>query len=65
MRAYKFRLYPSRVQEAEMLKHLWLAKSLWNELLGHSKKFYDDFGFFPSKDALQLMVKCMVTAKMS
>ncbi|MBI5159308.1 helix-turn-helix domain-containing protein [Candidatus Micrarchaeota archaeon] len=39
MRAYKFRLYPSKQQEVEMLKHLWLAKSLWNELLGHSKNF--------------------------
>ncbi len=57
MRAYKFRLYPSKVQEAELCRHLGLAKNLWNDLLDHSKNFYGDFGFFPSKDALQLMVK--------
>ncbi len=57
MRAYKFRLYPSKVQEAELCRHLRLAKSLWNALLEHSKNFYGDFGFFPSKNTLQLMVK--------
>ncbi len=57
MRAYKFRLYPSKVQEAELCRHLGLAKNLWNALLEHSKNFYGDFGFFPSKNALQLMVK--------
>ncbi len=57
MRAYKFRLYPSKVQEAELCRHLGLAKNLWNELLAYSKNFYGDFGFFPSKNTLQLMVK--------
>jgi putative transposase len=40
-----------------MQKHLWLAKNLWNELLAHSKQLYEDFGYFPTKNTLQLMVK--------
>jgi len=57
MRAYKFRIYPSKKQEKEMNKHLWLAKNLWNELLEHCKQLYKDFGYFPTRSTLQLMVK--------
>ncbi|MCX6775526.1 MAG: helix-turn-helix domain-containing protein [Candidatus Micrarchaeota archaeon] len=57
MRAYKFRIYPSKKQEELLNKHLWLAKNLWNELLEHCKQTYEDFGYFPTKNTLQLMVK--------
>ena len=57
MRAYKFRIYPSKKQEALLNHHLWLAKNLWNELLEDCKQMYEDFGYFPTKNTLQLMVK--------
>jgi len=40
-----------------MLRHLWIAKNLWNELFRHCKAFYRNFQKFPSKSALQLMAK--------
>lgn len=57
MRTYKFRIYPSKKQEQKMNRHLWLAKNLWNELLAHAKQLYADYGLFPTRTALQLMVK--------
>ncbi len=57
MKAYKFRIYPSKKQEELLNKHLWLAKNLWNELLEDCKQMYSDFGCFPTKNTLQLMVK--------
>ncbi|MCX6775361.1 MAG: transposase [Candidatus Micrarchaeota archaeon] len=57
MRAYKFRIYPSKKQEELLNKHLWLAKNLWNELLEECKQLYEDFGYFPTKNTLQLIVK--------
>jgi len=57
MRAYKFRIYPSKKQEELLNHHLWLAKNLWNELLEECKQMYQDFGYFPTKNTLQLMVK--------
>jgi transposase len=33
IRAYKFRLYPSKLQDTEMRKHLWLSKKhLWDRI---------------------------------
>jgi len=57
MRAYKFRIYPSKKQEELLNNHLWLAKELWNELLDCCKQMYKDFGYFPTKNTLQFMVK--------
>ncbi|VVB65815.1 putative transposase [Candidatus Gugararchaeum adminiculabundum] len=57
VRSYKFRVYPSKTQEKQMLQHLWLAKNLWNELLEHCKKMYEEFGYFPTKGTMQLMAK--------
>jgi len=57
MRTYKFRIYPSKRQEELLNTYLWLAKNLWNELLAHCKQTYEDFGYFPTKNTLQLMVK--------
>ncbi|MFH1306664.1 MAG: transposase, partial [Candidatus Micrarchaeota archaeon] len=57
MKSYKFRLYLSKLQEKQMKQHLWLAKNLWNELLEHCKIFYQSYEKFPTRNALQLMVK--------
>ena len=57
LRSYKFRLYPSKIQQKHMNNQLWMAKNLWNELLSHCKQTYIDFGYFPTKNTLQLMVK--------
>ncbi len=57
MKAYKFRLYPSKVQDKEMQRHLWISKELWNKLLEKTVKRYDAEKKFPSKSELQLMVK--------
>lgn len=57
MRAFKFRIYPTKTKERELNRHLWLAKELWNELLTLSKQLYADFGLFLSKNTLQGLVK--------
>jgi len=57
MRAYKFRIYPTKEQENLLNTHLWLAKNLWNELLAHCKQIYKDFDYFLTKNTLELMVK--------
>ncbi len=53
MRAYKFRIYPTKTQDTEMRKHLWLSKNLWNEMLEHTKNMYADYGMFPTKKSLR------------
>jgi putative transposase len=40
-----------------MRRHLWIAKELWNDLLEHTKDMYRDYGMFPTRSTLQLMVK--------
>ncbi len=42
MRAYKFRLYPSKAQEKELNHHLWIEKNLWNILLEKTKEKYEN-----------------------
>lgn len=57
MRAYKFRIYPSKAQGREMRHHLWLSKELWNEMLSAVKKKYEAEKKFPSKRELREIVK--------
>ena len=57
MKAYKFRLYPTKLQDTEMRRHLWISKNLWNELLQHAKEVYEDTKKFPRKTELQSMTK--------
>lgn len=57
MKAYNFRIYPSKKQEVGLKHHLWIAKNLWNELLACSKKIYKKTGDFLSKKKLQKMAK--------
>lgn len=57
MRAYRFRIYPSKIQDKEMRKHLWISKELWNKLLDTTVKRYDTEKKFPNKSEFQMMVK--------
>ncbi len=57
IRAYKFRLYPSKQQEKLICQHLENSRLLWNSLLEQSKKKYEAERIFFSKSELQLMVK--------
>ena len=57
MKAYRFRIYPSRLQKKALIQHLSSAKNLWNSLLAKTKEKYEKEGKFYSKRELQLMVK--------
>lgn len=57
IRAYRFRLYPNRLQEEAMRHHLWLSKELWNRMLDYSKSKYKLEGKFASKKEMRKMVK--------
>jgi putative transposase len=57
MRAYKFRLYPTKAQRQKMQTHLWLSKSLWNEMLELTKQTYANYGKFSSINALNQLSK--------
>lgn len=57
IRAYRFRLYPNRLQEETLNHHLWLPKELWNRMLDYSKSKYKREGKFASKKELREMVK--------
>ena len=57
MRAWKFRLYPTKTQATEMQTHLWLSKELWNDMLEFTKEIYDNHQKFPTKRTLRQMVK--------
>ncbi len=56
-RAWKFRLYPTKMQVKEMETHLWLSKNLWNELLELTKQTYADYGKFSTTRALNELAK--------
>ena len=57
MKAYKFRIYPSKEQEKAMKHHLWIEKILWNEMLAFTKEIYNAHGKFPTKETLRSFVK--------
>ena len=57
IRAYRFRLYPNRLQEETLKHHLWLPKELWNRMLDYSKSKYKHEGKVASKKELREMVK--------
>lgn len=57
MRTYKFRIYPTGKQVAELDTHLWLSKNLWNELLAYNKQMYQNYGYFMTKNTMQRMAK--------
>ena len=57
MRAYKFRLYPTKAQEENLDMHRYISKTLWNCLLEFAIKRYEETGKFPTRSQLQLEVK--------
>jgi len=57
VRAYRFRLYPSKCQQALLDNGRVLAKQLWNSLLEYTKAEYDKTGKFPSSGALYKLTK--------
>jgi putative transposase len=56
-RAWKFRLYPSKTQQRELIRYLQDCKTLWNLLLEYTKKYYEETGKFPSRKQLYLQTK--------
>jgi putative transposase len=57
MRAWKFRLYPSKVQQRGLSGYLHECKNLWNSLLEYTKKCYEETGKFPNRKQLYLLTK--------
>jgi putative transposase len=57
IRAWKFRLYPTKKQRQEMQTHLWLSKNLWNDGLELAKRLYGDYQKFPTRQAYQEISK--------
>jgi len=57
IRAWKFRLYPSKVQEKAFGQYFWECKNLWNSLLEYTKSHYKETGKFPSRTDLHLLTK--------
>jgi putative transposase len=56
-RAWKYRIYPSKKQEKELNNYLHNCKTLWNALLEHTKKYYDETKKFPTKAQLCYFTK--------
>ena len=57
MRAWKYRVYPSKLQQEKLDSYLYECKNLWNNILDHTKKYYDETGKFPSRKELYLKTK--------
>jgi len=58
MRAYRFRLYPSKKQEEILKHHLWVKKELWNALLQKTKERYVETQTFLTLNEMANIVKC-------
>ncbi|MDD5172256.1 MAG: RNA-guided endonuclease TnpB family protein [Candidatus ainarchaeum sp.] len=56
-RAWRYRLYPSKVQEEKLNSYLCECKDLWNSLLKYTKTCYDETGKFPTRKELYLLTK--------
>jgi putative transposase len=57
MRSWKYRLYPSKLQEQVLERHLHQCKNLWNSLLEYVKTYHADTGKFPTRKQLYLQAK--------
>ena len=57
IRAWKFRLCPSKIQQKELTRYLHECKNIWNRLLEDTKKYYEETGKFPSRKQLYLQTK--------
>jgi len=56
-RAWRYRLYPSKIQEQELNNYLYECKDLWNVLLEHTKEYYEETRKFPTRKQLYLLTK--------
>ena len=56
-RAWKFRIYPSKLNENHLEKYLHDCKELWNKLLAYTKDYYKETGKFPTRRQLYLQAK--------
>lgn len=57
VRAWKFRLYPSKTQQRKLFGYLHECKILWNSLLEYTKEYYKETGKFPTRKQLYLLTK--------
>lgn len=57
IRAYKFRIYPTKHQENLLFQHLHVSKELWNSLLAKNKEKYQTEGKFLTKSEMQVLAK--------
>jgi putative transposase len=57
MRSYRFRIYPSKLQESKLKHHIWLAKNLWNLLLEKTIEKYNAEKKFLSVSEMGELVK--------
>ncbi len=57
MRAWRYRIYPSRSQEKILDRHLYECKTIWNSLLEYTKKYYEETRKFPARKQLYLRTK--------
>jgi putative transposase len=56
-RAWKYRIYPSKMQEKKLNNHLYECKNLWNLLLDYTKKTYEETKKFSNRKDLYLQTK--------
>jgi len=56
-RAWRYRLYPSKVQQQKLNHYLYECKDLWNFLLEHTKMHYKKTRKFPTRKELYLLTK--------
>lgn len=57
VRAYKYRIYPSKRQEVLLQASLCECKDLWNYLLQYAKEYHEKTGKFPSRYAFIKLTK--------
>lgn len=57
MKAYKFRIYPTKEQERQMSLHLNISKDIWNDILEKTINTYEETKKFPKKKELYQMAK--------
>ena len=57
IRAWKYRIYPSKNQQKDLERYLINCKNLWNSLLNYTKLYYKNTLKFPSRKKLYSLTK--------
>jgi putative transposase len=57
MRAWKYRLYPSKAQKQDLDLYLSECKDQWNKVLEFTKQHYKETGKFPTRSQLHILTK--------